>query len=212
MTITWHGQSFFEILIKTENEDKDKEKITLVLFPFEKTSSGRPPKIKGDIVVSDDNHKWLKNFLADENAFLITGPGEYGLKGAFIKGTYLPESNACVYAIEAEEMRVVCLDALNQKELSSEEIEELGSIDILMIPIGGGKVIDSKTAVNIINQIEPKVVIPMYYRTEKENKELESVDGFLKLMGSEKPEPLKHFKVKFSALPKEETEIVLLQD
>ena len=63
-----------------------------------------------------------------------------------------------------ESVRVVHLGDLGQTELSNEQVEQLGEVDVLLIPVGGVYTIDGKDAISIVHQIQPSVVIPMHYK------------------------------------------------
>ena len=99
---------------------------------------------------------------------------------------------------------------------SQSEIEELnlGEIDILMVPVGGGSTLDPTHAVEVIGMFEPKVVAPMHYRqdelTAKWAQELEPVDSFLRALGVAAPEPLSSLRISKSSLP-EETQVILFE-
>ena len=108
-------------------------------------------------------------------------------------------------------MRLCHLGDLGQKELTPEQLEKIGDIDILMIPVGGNYTIGSEEATKIISQIEPRIVIPMHYDLPKLKVKLEGVEKFLKAMGVKSLEPLPKFSVKKKDLPEEETRVVLLK-
>src|SRR3989344_9129799 len=100
---------------------------------------------------------------------------------------------------------------LDQKQLTDDQLDKIGQVDILMIPVGGTYTISSAEALKVIGQIEPKVVIPMHYALPKLKVELDGVDKFLKAMGKNSIEPQDKFTIKASLLPKEgETQIVVL--
>ncbi len=84
-------------------------------------------------------------------------------------------------------------------------------VDILMIPIGGQFTISSQEAQRIVSQIEPRIVIPMHYELPKLKIKLDDVAKFLKAMGKNSIAPQDKFTIKFSALPKDGTEVVVLQ-
>ena len=108
-------------------------------------------------------------------------------------------------------MRLCHLGDIGQKQLTDLQVEKIGSVDILMIPIGGTYTISSAEAQKIISQIEPKIVIPMHYKLPKLKIKLESLDKFLKVMGKNSIEPQTKFLIKSSILPKEGMEIVVLK-
>src|SRR3989344_166471 len=117
-----------------------------------------------------------------------------------------------IYTIEAEDMRFCHLGDLGQKELTDEQLESIGHVDILMIPVGGEYTISASEAAKVIGQIEPKIVIPMHYELPKLKVALDGVDKFLKVMGKNAVVAQDKLTIKASALPKEsEMEIVVLQ-
>ena len=67
--------------------------------------------------------------------------------------------------------------------LTANQIEEIGSVDVLLIPVGGGTTISASQAAALVRSMEPKIVIPMHYKTPALTKELDTVDKFLKEMG-----------------------------
>ncbi len=102
---------------------------------------------------------------------MIEEPGEYEVKDIFIQGipSFHDEEEGkkrgqnTIYTIEAEGIRLCHLGDLGQKELNSDQLEKIGDIDILMVPVGGVYTINSKGAAKIISQIEPRLIIPMHY-------------------------------------------------
>ena len=122
-------------------------------------------------------------------------------------------------------MRLCHLGDLGQKELTPEQLEKIGEIDILMIPIGGTYTIGAKEAVRIMSQIEPNITIPMHYQIPKlkcsaslkisspqANKlNLDGVDKFLKTMGIKSISPLPKLSVKKKDIEPEEAKIIILQ-
>ncbi|PJA01981.1 hypothetical protein COX73_03205, partial [bacterium (Candidatus Gribaldobacteria) CG_4_10_14_0_2_um_filter_36_18] len=126
-------------------------------------------------------HSTLKGFAGDEssihlhstlNGFVIEEPGEYEINGVYVQG--IPAlGEVIIYLIETEDMKICHLGDFGQKELSPEQLDQLGDIDILMVPIGGVGTIDAKGASKIISQIEPKLVIPMRYQIPEQQRRVE---------------------------------------
>ncbi len=208
MIIDWHGQSFFEIDIKNE------EKVVLVIDPFAKSLGLKVPKIEADILLLTNPAQEIENIKEKfGQPFLINQQGEYELKGVFVKGIASvggEETSSIIYKIEGEGMKICHLGMINQKELTPQQLEEIGEVDILMVPVGGRSTLSSKTAADIISQIEPKLIIPMCYKIPQIKLELESLDNFLKVEGIQKIEPQKRLKISLKDLPKEEAEIIVL--
>ena len=196
MNINWYGQTCFKISVSRAKESQD-----IIIDPPTKDSGLRGPKLEADILLSTDQ----KEKISQGNYFLIAGPGEYDIKGIYIQGT--KAENATIYIIEAEGMKLCHLGRITQKELTSEQIELIGEVDILFLPIG----IDSKKSVKIMSQIEPKVIIPSYYKISKSKEKLDSINSFLKVLGIKKLEKTPKLSIKAKDLPKEEVKIIGLE-
>ncbi|MDD5043860.1 MAG: MBL fold metallo-hydrolase [Patescibacteria group bacterium] len=207
MHISWLGQGCFKI---------QSGETVLVIDPYNKDIGLKPPRAKADIVVmSDPDSNGLESISGEY--FLINGPGEYEIKGIFVYGIALDAvegqkeaRRTTIYRIESEGITIAHLDSLN-KSLNDKELERLENIDVLIVPVGGGKVLDAKKAVEIINQIEPSVVIPMQYKIPQLKLNLDSVEKFLKEMNALKVQPLGKYTLKKKDLPPDRTEVVVLE-
>jgi L-ascorbate metabolism protein UlaG (beta-lactamase superfamily) len=218
MVINWYGQSFFKIESKN-NFNNLKEQISLCIDPFDESLGLKVPKIEAQICLVTHQHRDHSNIKAVKgDVFLIKEPGEYEVRGIFIKGIPSFHDNSSgkergeniIYKIEAEGIKICHLGDLGQKELNDQQLEEIGEVDILMVPVGGNYTVGPKEASEIIAQIEPRLIIPMHYKLPKLKLDIEGVEKFLKVMGDEKKEPQKKLKVSQKDLPKEESEIVVL--
>jgi L-ascorbate metabolism protein UlaG (beta-lactamase superfamily) len=202
MVISWFGLSSFKI---------SSGNLTIVTDPFGKASGLTAPRGATDLVVISNSGNELYNntqSLGDDKTFVIDSPGEFDVKGLFVRG--IPAHGGAIYSIRMEDMRLGFLGALKQKELTDSELEDLGEIDILFVPVGGESVCDAEEAVTIVNQIEPRYVIPMHYAQTGLKLKLDKVDQFLKEMGAAKVEPLEKFTLKKSNLEGDTTEVVVL--
>ena len=213
MNIIWHGQSCFQILIPQKRDSLLK----IVINPLQKTLGLKPPpsllKNLDILLVTDNNYKSRE---IDDEFFLIDGPGEYEIKEVFIKGISGfsfsdKKTEKTIYTIKTKEASICHLGDFIQKELTQEQVEEINQADILMVPIGGGSVIDAKGALKIINQIEPSLIIPMYFQIPKLNIKLDSIDKFLKEMGEKTIEPINNLSVKKQVFDKESAKIIVLK-
>lgn len=216
MKIIWYGQSFFQILTKKRKEAPVK----IVIDPFDEKIGLRVPTLKADILLVTHHHHDHDNIkIIKGNPFLISGPGEYEVKKVFIQGIQAfhdksegkERGKITIYTIQAEGMKVCHLGDLGQRELNPEQFEQIGDVDILMIPIGGVYTILAKEATKIISQLEPKIVIPMHYKIPKLKIKLEELQKFLKVMGIKTPETLKNFLIKKKNLPVEGMKIIILK-
>jgi L-ascorbate metabolism protein UlaG (beta-lactamase superfamily) len=203
MQIYWYGQSFFKI---------EGKNATIVTDPFTKDTGLKAPKPKADILLVSHDFKHL-----DKNggeAFLIEGPGEYEVREIYMKGinsrNKKNEPNT-IYLMNVDNMRIAFLGGFGEKELSEAELDAFGDVDILMLPVGNKDLLlDHKEAVNVINQVEPKIVIPMYYKIDGLKADLDGPEKFLKEVGI-KPEKVDKLKMARKELPTEESKLFIIQ-
>lgn len=191
MEITWYGYSCFGI--KTKNA-------TIITDPYGEGLGIKLPSLKGDAVLISKNEIQHNNPKAVEGEpRVIDWPGEYEVKGAAIMAIDLctaeggPDviARECVtknkpgliFTIDADNIRICFIGDMG-KEVSDELIDNIGDVDILMIPVGGGDTLDAQKAQNVIEKIEPRAVIPMHYKIPGLKEELEEVDPFLKAVGA----------------------------
>ena len=216
MEIKWFGHAFFLIKVKDNNQE-----IKIAIDPFSSEIGIKPPKIGADILLITHSHYDHNNTAAIEgDYFLIDTPGEYEAKKVFIKGILSYHDNEkgkergfnTIYVVEPEQegIRICHLGDLGQKELTSEQIEEIGEVDVLMIPVGGIYTINAQQARDVVSQIEPKIVIPMHYSIPKLKIKLEGVEKFLKAMGVSGIEAQTKLSIKKEKLPAE-TQVVLFK-
>ena len=138
----------------------------------------------------------------------VTGPGEYEIGDVIIIGIATFHDNDggsqrgknTVYLMEVDEVSVCHLGDLGHI-LTNEQVEELGEVDVLLLPVGGLSTINAAMAAQIVRQLEPKVVIPMHYQTQAVARELEPVDKFLKEMGLSGVVPQAKVSITKSSLP-----------
>ncbi len=214
--IYWAGQACFEISAANAKDST----ATIVIDPFDEKIGLKLPSLSADVLLVTHGHADHNNVKAVRGEpFVVDGPGEYEVKGVFVQGieSFHDDDQGkerglnTIYVIETEGMRFCHMGDFGQRELTNEQIEKIGSVDILMIPVGGKYTITSSEAIKVIGQIEPKVVIPMHYALPKLGVDLDGVDTFLKAMGKT-IEPQDKFTVKVSTLPKDrDMEIVVLK-
>ena len=214
MQIVWYGHSFFEIFANIS-----KEGVKIVIDPFSKEIGLRLPKIEADLLlISHDHYDHNNKELISGNYFLVEKPGEYESKGVFVNAIPSFHDNSkgkerggnLVFLIEAEGLRVCHLGDFGQKELENEQLEKIGEVDILMIPVGGKYTISANEAIKIMSQLEPNLTIPMHYFLPGLKIKLEPVEKFLKSLGIRSLEPEKKLVIKKENLSSDEAKIVLL--
>jgi len=118
--------------------------------------------------------------LATEERFVVNdpgativleGPGEYGVAEFDITGIaarrHLDSESenkiSTMYRVEIGEIRIGIIGNIYEK-LSDEQLEQLGVLDILILPVGGnGYTLDATGAASLVGMIDPKIVIPVHY-------------------------------------------------
>ncbi len=190
----------------------------MAIDPFDETTGLKVSSMTADILlITHDHHDHNNKKAIKGSPFLIEGPGEYEVKEIFVQGipSFHDETEGkqrgqnTIYVIEAEEMRFCHLGDFGQKELTEDQLEQIGDIDILMIPVGGEFTLDAKGATHVISQIEPRIVIPMHYLIPNLKVKIEGVDKFLKEIGKKSIVPQEKLLIKKKDLP-QETQVVVL--
>lgn len=206
MEITWFGHSCFRIT--------ERSIPTVVTDPYDHEEIGyNGLKLKADIVtVSHDapGHNFVKGVKG--NDWTIDGPGEYEIGGIFITGvsTSSKEGANIVYVFDYDGVTVAHLGDMNQVP-SRSQVEALGSVDVALVPVGGGNALNAAKAAEVIALIEPGIVVPMHYKSNGNNLKLSPLRQFLQEMGlsaDEKAEP--SLKVSKGSVP-EETRVMVLE-
>lgn len=212
MIITWQGHSCFKI------QDKiGPDGVSLVTDPFNKEIGLKVPNFEADIVTVSHQHHDHNNIGALRGQpFVIDCAGEYDYKGVLVEGvdSFHDEKNGSerggniIYRIEIDDISVTHLGDLGQI-LDNAQLEKVVGTDILLIPIGGRYTLDAKRAVEVIAQIEPRIVIPMHYKVPGLTVDLDEIDKFIKEIGLT---PIREEKLKISKkdLPQEDRELVIL--
>ncbi|MCL0050780.1 MBL fold metallo-hydrolase [Dehalococcoidia bacterium] len=208
MDITWLGHSCFRLKGKSA---------TVVTDPFDKTSGYHLGKITADIVTISHDHPRHSNACGIEgNPKVLCGPGEYEIAGVFTYGirTFhdrekgLKMGKNTIYLMAIDDIKVCHLGDLGHV-LSASLVEEISDTDILLVPVGGGSIIDASAAAEVINLVAPRIVIPMHYKTSAGTAQSDCLDKFLKEMGLKEVLPLPRLTINKSALPIE-TEVRVL--
>lgn len=208
MDLTWYGISCFRMV--------ERGLATVVTDPFDSSVGLAPPKLKADVItVSHDapGHNHLAAVKGERR--VLRGPGEYEIGGVFITGIAMkaPQlSNGRVntlYLFDFEGLTVAHLGDLAFVP-TQPQIEDLGTVDVALVPVGGGSALNPPQAAEVVSLIEPKVVVPMHYQTGKETLKLGPASRFLSEMGIGQLEAIDVLKISKSGLS-EETQVILLE-
>lgn len=213
MIITWCGHSCFKIQSKTGTDG-----VTVTTDPFDKKVGIKAPSFESDIVTISHDHYDHNNAKALRGEpFVIDTAGEYDVKGVAIQGveSYHDEKsgsdrgNNIMFRITMDDINVAHLGDLGH-DLDDKQLSVLVGTDILLIPVGGTYTLDAKKAVGVVSQIEPRIVIPMHYKTDGLKLDIDGVEKFVKELGI-KPTNEAKLKITKKDLPQEDMELVLLE-
>lgn len=161
--VRWHGHSCFEA----------RDSVTIVMDPHDGHSLGLPvPAVKADIVLishTHDDHASGRSQVAKPTATVIDEPGDYEIEGVKVRGVKAFHDDVHGNRLGLNIVFVFVLDGVRFSHLgdlghvlSPEQVEEIGSVDVLMVGVGGNQELADEN----IRRLKPKVVIPMHYRTE----------------------------------------------
>lgn len=184
-----------------------------------------PASLSADVVTSSHDHPDhnevgpVKPASQRERPFIISQPGEYEVAGISVFGVEsyhdaqkgIERGRNTIFTIMLDEIRVCHLGDLGH-ELTAEMVEAIGSVDVVLCPVGGTFTIDPTLAVKTILQLEPAYAIPMHFKTDRHDEkvygDLKPLSAFLHEYGME-PVSQPRLKLEKSTLP-EETELVVL--
>ncbi len=201
------------------------KQVTVVTDPYDSSMLGfKYPKVESPdiITISHDHadHNKKDNFDLS-TVFVTSGPGEFEVKGVTILGipTFHDDKKGeergknIVFTMTIDDLAVCHLGDLGHK-LDDEQVTRIGQVEILFVPVGGFYTLNAEQAYETVTQLEPKIVIPMHYKTPKYNQEtfgqVDTVDTFLKMMGVEdKSAQQPKLSITRDKLPENTTVIVL---
>lgn len=166
MKIKWFGHSCF--MVTSENGTK------ILMDPYISMLGYKLPEIEADIVATSHEHKDHNNIAAVKGDFVhIYGLGVFSEHGIEIKGVDTfhdkfsgdKKGRNTIYNFKVDDINVCHCGDLGHM-LDEKQLEEIGKVDVLLIPVGGGYTIDGIDAVEVVKQLKPTVIIPMHYRTK----------------------------------------------
>jgi len=208
MDISWLGHSCFRI------KGSHAIVITDPYSPSLGYSLGKPTARIVTVSHQHSGHSYTQGIGGEPR--LVTGPGEYEISGVLIIGIATfhdadrggKRGKNTAYLMEVDELLICHLGDLGHV-LTAEQVEEIGNVDVLLLPVGGVSTINAPMAAEVVRQLEPKAVVPMHYKTSALNWELEPVEKFLKEIGVEQVEPQPKLSLTKSSLPAS-TQVFLL--
>ena len=174
MNIYWLGHSCFKI-----EEKINGLAVTIVTDPYNASLGLKMTKTKADIVTVSHGHDDHANVgaisgIEKDMPMVFDRPGEYEVKNAFITGIGAyhdkkegaERGKSTMFLIDLDGVKVLHLGDLGTA-LSDQQLEKIGEVDVLLIPVGGKYTLNAAEAAEVVRQIEPRIVVPMHYKTEK---------------------------------------------
>lgn len=210
MEIVWYGHSCFRFI--------ERSMAAVVTDPFDNEVVGYEPlKLRADIVtVSHDvpGHNFVSAVKGTTHK--LNGPGEFEIGGVFITGVQTDANSKkgaerprnTLFLFDFDGLTIAHLGDLSQVP-SQSEVEALGTVNVAIVPVGGGSGLNAAKAAEVISLLEPNIVIPMHYAVNNDRIMLDPLSKFLKEMGIPSHETVPSLKVTRSGLP-DETKVIVL--
>jgi L-ascorbate metabolism protein UlaG (beta-lactamase superfamily) len=208
LDVTWLGQSCFRLRGRSA---------AVVTDPFP-PAIGPKLRLDGNLVTVSHPHENHSHVQSVKDAYVIEGPGEYEVAGVTVRGlpTYHDSQQGAehgrntVYVIELDDVRVCHLGDLGHR-LDDSALETIGNVDVLLVPVGGGRTLDGARAAEVVRQVEPRYVVPMHFGHPSLRTELAPVERFLNEMGVPESEAQTKLTVQASSATEGETKVVVLE-
>jgi L-ascorbate metabolism protein UlaG (beta-lactamase superfamily) len=205
MEITWLGHACFRL------RGRDAAVVT---NPCPPSTGYKIGKVAADLVTisSANPDSGYRQALQNEPKFL-TRPGEYDVAGVLVTGVRTHSrgdevQHNTAFIVDLDDVRVCHLGDISQVP-HGDDVEALSSADVLIVPVGGGSVLDAAKAAEAVSLLEPKIVIPTQYKTDVSAGELDGLDRFLREMGAEAKAAEARLNVTKSNLPSDTTIVIL---
>jgi L-ascorbate metabolism protein UlaG (beta-lactamase superfamily) len=208
LDVTWLGQSCFRLRGRSA---------AVVTDPFS-PALGPKLRLEGNLVTVSHPHENHSHVQSVKDAYVIEGPGEYEVAGVTVRGvpTYhdgqqgAEHGRNTVFVIELDDVRVCHLGDLGHR-LDDSALETIGNVDVLLVPVGGGRTLDGARAAEVVRQLEPRYVVPMHFGHPSLRTELAPVERFLNEMGVPESEAQTKLTVQASSAAEGETKVVVLE-
>jgi len=213
MEIKYIGHSCFEI--------KGKE-LKIVIDPYDPKKTGyKLPKLNADLVLCSHNHDDHSHAEGVSDYTLhVSTPGEYEVKGIYVEAIPTFHDNRkgadrglnTLFQIHIDGLIVLHAGDLGH-ELAKETLEQIGDVDVLLLPVGGVYTINAETASKVVAAIEPGIVVPMHYQTDDLtglSKKLDDLKKFLDEIGDSNVKKVDKLKLLRKSDIPEETEVIVI--
>jgi L-ascorbate metabolism protein UlaG (beta-lactamase superfamily) len=205
--ITWLGHACFRLR---------SEEVVVLTDPFPLSLGLRPDTRPATVVTvsnSHPNHSNSEEVTGEPRVF--SAPGEYEYRGISVRGVMTPqppetprEQRSVAYTMEIDRVNICHLGDISAP-LSPVQIDELSPVDVLLVPSGGGCTLEIDQVLRVLQDLDPKIVIPMHYNIPGVDVPLQDVDVFLRRMGLSEVQSQPRLVVTASNLPDDMRVVVL---
>ena len=207
MDITWMGHACFRLRA---------EDVAVLSDPFPSSLGLRPDPRPATIVTVSNSHANHSNWQEVEgDPRVFFAPGEYELRGVSVHGVMTPqppetplEHRNVAYAVEIDNVTICHLGDISIP-LATKQIDDLSPVDVLLVPTGGGCTLEMDQVLQTMQDLDPKIVIPMHHSVPGVNVPLQGADVFLRRMGLSDVQPQGRLVVTPSNLPADMRVVVL---
>ena len=207
MEITWLGHACFRL----RSDD-----VVVLTDPFPLSLGLRPDTRPATVVTISNNHPNHSNSGEVEGEpRVFAAPGEYEYRGISVRGVMTPqlpeiprEQRSVAYTMEIDRVNICHLGDISAT-LSPGQIDQLSPVDVLLVPTGGGCTLEIDQVLQTMQDLDPKIVIPMHYKNPEVGVSLQDVDVFLRRMGLSEVQAQPRLVVTSSNLPEDMRVVVL---
>ncbi|MBU0596761.1 MBL fold metallo-hydrolase [Patescibacteria group bacterium] len=201
MHLTWLGTTAIKIQTKHNGND-----VVLIIDPYKPSVGAFPRSLAPDIGLYTRGEK--NSITLSGKPFILSQPGECETGGVLITATAGHEPGSTILRIDAEGISVAHLGLIN-KTPTNKQFDVISGVDVLCLPVGNADAFTAEAAMKIVSIIEPKIIIPMAYKSDNDP-DAKPVDNFLKEMGASSEKPESKAILKKKDLPQEETQVIVL--
>ena len=207
MDITWIGHSCFRLRA---------DDVVVSTDPFPESLGLRPDARPATVVTVSNTHPNHSNWTEVAGSpKVINAPGEYAYSGVAVRGvmTGLPpdtpvDHRSVAYSIEIDRINICHLGDIGVP-LTTTQVDELAPVDVLLLPTGGNCTLELDQVLQAMQDLNPKIVIPMHHSIEGVDLPIQGVDVFLRNMGLDEVQPQPRLIVTLGNLPVDRKVVLL---
>lgn len=207
MYLSWHGLACVRLQTK---------ETTILTDPFASNVGLSAPRAQADILLFSDSKNPQREQAMKGQGFVIHGPGEYEVGGVTVAGLGIEQAGEkgtvlhTLYVVAAEGLSLGFLGGL-RRVLTEQELDEMQDVDVLFVPVGGKPYTNAEQALEMVSEIEPRIVVPYFFKTPGLKFALDGVEAFMKQVGKKGTVAEEKFKVTKKELPEGDMRVVVLK-